>query len=271
MNTTESSIRFFERRGQGLREFAEATGYALSLLLGGLARLGQAKRRAASVIEQMANGSVRVLHVVLLVGCFSGMILSLQTGLELARWSQQDLIGTIVSLAMVREMGPFITATILAATTGSALAAELATMSVSEELLALEVLSIDTTAFLVMPRVLALAIIAPLLTIFVDAIGIAGGSLVARFQLDVSFANFYDRAIESLKETAVHLPVPKDLYVGLFKAVIFGLTIAAIACAAGMRARGGAKGVGDATRRSVRNSVILIIVFNYYITSLFYR
>ncbi|HET6204815.1 MAG TPA: ABC transporter permease [Planctomycetota bacterium] len=266
-----TSIRFFERRAEEVREFAEASGHALSLLAGALARLPQAKRRSSDVIEQMANASVRVLHVVLLVGAFSGMILTLQTGLELSRWGQQDLIGTIASLATVREMGPFITATILAATSGSALAAELATMAVSEELLALEVLSIDTTAFLVMPRVFALAVICPLLTIFVDAIGIVGGALVARFQLDVSFATFSDRAIEALRQTAVALPVPKDLYVGLFKAFVFGLVIATVACAAGMRAHGGAKGVGDATRRSVRNSIVLIIVFNYYITSLFYR
>ena len=269
--TPESARRFFERRGEEVREFAESSGHAIRLLLGALSRIPQARRRKRSVIEQMAVGSVRVLHVLVLVGAFSGMILSLQTGLELARFGQQEQIGTIVAIATVREMGPFITGVTLAATAGSALAAELGTMAVSEELLALEVLSIDTVAFLAMPRVLALALIAPVLTLFVNFLGIIGGGLVARAQLEVSFALYWQTAIDSLRGTAETLPLPKDLYVGLFKAVVFGLTIAAVACSCGMRAHGGAKGVGDATRRSVRNSFILIIVFGYFITSLFYR
>ena len=107
-----------------------------------------------------------------LVGFSIGMVVSLQTGLELARIGQQDQIGTLVALSMAREMGPFITATILAAAVGSALAAELGTMAVSEELAALEVLSIDRTSFLVMPRVVSLAILCPVLTILCNTIGI---------------------------------------------------------------------------------------------------
>ena len=114
-----------------------------------------------------------------------GMIVSLQTGIELSRIGQQDQIGTIVAVSMAREMGPFITATILAATVGSSIAAELGTMAVSDELAALEVLSIDRIRFLVLPRLVALAIAAPLLTILCDAIGIFGGGFVAQSQLNV--------------------------------------------------------------------------------------
>jgi phospholipid/cholesterol/gamma-HCH transport system permease protein len=144
-------------------------------------------------------------------------------------------------------------------------------MAVSEELLALEVLSIDTYAFLVLPRVVALGLIGPLLTIFVNGVALVGGGLIARAQLDVSFDHYWLTATEALRTTGEFVPLPKDLYVGLFKAFVFGVTIAVVACSCGMRARGGAKGVGEATRRSVRNAFVLIIIFNYIVTSLFYR
>src|SRR5262245_13833643 len=151
--------------------FLRDVGFQLELLFQVLARLGAVATRRDLVAEQMTQSGIRVVHVVLLVGLFIGMIVALQTGLELSRFGQQDQIGTIVALSMCREMGPFITATILAATVGSALAAELGTMAVSEELAALEVMSIDRVRFLIVPRVVAVAVMCPLLTVLCDAIG----------------------------------------------------------------------------------------------------
>ena len=168
-------------------------------------------------------------------------------------------------------MGPFITGIILAATVGSALAAELGTMAVSDELAALEVLSIDRTSFLVLPRLVALTMMCPLLTILADTIGILGGGFVAESQLNVSLRLYFDSVLEALQTPAQLIPVPKDVYAGLLKSAVFGTLVAVISCSAGLRARGGALGVGNATRQAVRDSIIAIIIANYFMTWLFYQ
>jgi phospholipid/cholesterol/gamma-HCH transport system permease protein len=236
-----------------------------------LTRLPDAWRRRAMISEQLYVGGIKVVHVVLLVGFSIGMVVSLQTGLELSRIGQQDQIGQLVALSMAREMGPFITSTILAAAVGSALAAEIGTMAVSEELAALEVLSIDRVSFLVMPRVVALAVLCPTLTILCDTVGIVGGGFVARSQLGVGLQLYYQSALESLQEPSGFLALPKDVYTGLFKSFVFGIVIAVVSCTAGILAEGGALGVGNATRSAVRDSIILVIIFNYFMTWFFYQ
>jgi len=256
---------------EALQRSIETAGYRVELFLQVLGRLGHIVKRWRMINDQLYVGGIKVLHVVVLVGLSMGMVVSLQTGLELARIGQQDSIGTLVALSMAREMGPFITATILAAAVGSALAAELGTMSVSEELAALEVLSIDRISFLVMPRVVALAVLCPTLTILCDTVGIIGGGFVARSQLGVGLTLYYDAAIDSLQDPSAFFGLPKDVYAGLFKSFVFGIVIAVVSCAAGMRAQGGALGVGNATRAAVRDSIILVIILNYFMTWFFYQ
>ncbi len=248
-----------------------AAGYRIELLFAAVVRLHHLVRRRAMVFDQLYVGGIKVLHVVLLVGFSIGMVVSLQTGLELARIGQQNQIGTLVALSMVREMGPFITAIVLSAAVGSGIAAELGTMAVSEELAALEVLSIDRISYLVMPRIVALAILAPTLTILCDAVGIVGGGFVARSQLGVGAALYYDTVIESLQTPGNWISLPKDVYCGLFKSFVFGVVIAVVSCAAGIRTVGGALGVGNSTRAAVRDSIILVIILNYFMTWFFYR
>jgi len=260
-----------ERPVEFLLGVVEDVGYKANLLLEVLLRARDVWRRRGSIADQCFQCSIKVLHVVLLVGFFIGMVVALQTGIELSRIGQQDQIGTIVGVSMAREMGPFITAIVLAATVGSALAAELGTMAVSEELSALEVLSIDRISYLVLPRIAALALMAPLLTVICDSIGICGGAFVADGQLNVGYALYFDSVIEALQEPAQLIPIPKDVYTGLFKSFVFGLTIGVISCASGLRARGGALGVGNATRQAVRDSIIAVIIFNYFMTWIFYQ
>jgi phospholipid/cholesterol/gamma-HCH transport system permease protein len=254
-----------------LGAFLRDVGSQLELLGSVVLRLRSVVQRRTLIADQLYQAGIRVVHVVLLVGLFIGMIVSLQTGLELARFGQQDQIGTIVALSMCREMGPFITATILAATVGSALAAELGTMAVSEELSALEVMSIDRISFLIMPRVLSLAVMAPLLTVLCDAIGIIGGGFIAESQLNVGLSLYYDSAIDALQDTNFFLGLPKDVYSGLFKAFVFGIVVAVISCSAGLAATSGALGVGNATRKAVRDSIIAIIVTNYFLSWFFFQ
>ena len=204
------------------RDFLGEVGYRIDLLFQVCMRIHHIGRRRRWVLYQLYTAGIQNLHVILLVGLFIGMIFALQTGIELAKFGQQDQIGVIVATGIAREMGPFITSIILAATVGSALAAELGTMSVSDELAALETLSIDKTSLLVLPRVASLAIMCPLLTIVSDAIGIVGGGFVAQSQLHVSWALYSDSAISALQEPSELLQVPKDVYAGLFKASCSG-------------------------------------------------
>lgn len=254
-----------------MQSFAGSLGFQLELLGAVLVRLGSVPRRWTLISEQIFHSAIQTVHVVLLVGLFIGMIVSLQTGIELARIGQQDQIGTIVAVSMAREMGPFITATILAATAGSSMAAELGTMAVSDELAALEVLSIDRVKLLILPRIVALAIAAPLLTILCDSIGILGGGFVANSQLNVSWQLYLDSATEALTDQAKLIALPKDVYGGLAKSVVFGLLVAIIGCSNGLNARGGALGVGRATRAAVRDAIIAIIVSNYFMTWFMYQ
>lgn len=251
--------------------FAGMLGAQIELFASVVVRLGSVPRRWTWITDQIFQSAIQTVHVVLLVGLFIGMIVSLQTGIELARIGQQDQIGTIVAVSMAREMGPFITATILAATAGSSMAAEIGTMAVSDELAALEVLSIDRVKLLILPRIVALAIAAPLLTILCDSIGILGGGFVATSQLNVSWQLYSDSAVEALRDPASLIALPKDLYGGLAKALVFGLLVSVIGCSAGLTAQGGALGVGRATRQAVRDSIIAIIVSNYFMTWFMYQ
>lgn len=244
-------------------------GFVVSLLLHTLRLLHRLPRRLRFFLDACFGAGVRALPVTMIVAMFAGMILALQTGIELRNYGQTGAIGTITALSMCREMGPFITAIVLAATVGSAMAAELGTMNVSDEVTALEVMSVDPADFLVLPRVAALTVMCPAVTVFSNLLGIAGGSLVAEFQLGIT-STYYWNTVERALTDSVHL-VPKDIYVGLLKATVFGCLISTISCAAGLRARGGALGVGAAVQSAVRNSVVMIIVSGFIITSLFYR
>lgn len=250
---------------------ARDSGKSCLLLARSAAYLGQIHRSRSMLLGALYNHLVKSFLVNAVVAVFAGMILSLQTGLELQRYGQESVLGTIVAIAMCREMGPFITGLILTATVGSALAAELGTMKVSEEIDALEVMSIDPERYLVMPRILSVAITCPILTVFSDLFGILGGAIVSQTQIGVTADLFLNTARDALETGDKWLGVPKDVYTGLVKALVFGVAIGTIGCGQGLRAQGGALGVGTATTRSVINGFLIVIVLSYAMTSLFYR
>ncbi len=246
----------------------DRAGYVVDLLLRAGLSMRYLPRRWRFTLDMAFNAGVRSLPVTLVVAAFAGAILALQTGIELRRFGDTAVLGTITALSMCREMGPFITAVILAATVGSSMAAELGTMQVSDEVAALEVMSVDPVNYLVLPRLLALALMCPTLTVLSNLVGIYGGGVVAQQNLGVSADLYWLSAREALTSSGTLLP--KDVYVGLFKAFVFGIAIATVSCAAGLRATGGALGVGLAVQTAVRNSVILIIVLGFVITWFFY-
>ena len=221
------------------------------------------KQSRESVLHQVFLTGIKSLGVITVVALFTGMILALQTGLELRRFGQEVNIGTAVTVVMLREMGPFMTGLIIAASVGSAIAAQLGTMVVSEEVAALEIMSINPIRFLVMPRLVALAVMMPILTIYTNIIGITGGAVVGYTQLGVSMTAYFDNATRYAEN--------KDLYVGLFKALLFGLIITTVACQQGFATSEGAVGVGRATRKTVIVSFLTILVVGYMVTRVFYK
>ena len=237
-------------------------GYTLDLFFRASAQVALAGRKMSEIVRQLSLVTLGSMPVVFIVSLFTGMIVSLNTGAVLQDYGQEGSLGFIVAVGMCREMGPVFTALALAGLVGSTYAAEIGTMKVSEEVDALEVMSIDPVYFLVMPRLLALAMASVVLTVYADAIGVVGGALVAKARFGVDVGIFLQNGQDALKL--------KDIYGGLLKALVFGITTASVACSQGLRASHGAEGVGQATLRAVVISFIFILAFDYLLTWMLY-
>jgi len=251
-------VNMFEGAGYTVHVLAHAMGHAVR------------RPRLAVTARLMYENGLKSLPVVMVVALFSGMIISMQTGLEVARLGEEEFLGLLVAQTFAREFGPFVTCIILVGTVVSAYAAEIGTMSVSEEVDALDVMSIDPIGYLAAPRIVGLTIMAFFLTLCADLIGILGGAVVGYTHLGIPVKAFLDRALQSL-EGREWLGLPRDLYAGLVKASLTGFVIAGVGCAQGLRARGGALGVGRAVRRAVITSIVLILVLSHVFTWLTYR
>lgn len=249
-----------ERLGAGALAITEAVGHDTLLLLRSVAWSRSIPRKGREILRQMFLCGVMSFPVVVLVAIFAGAVLALQAGLTIRPYGIASKIGAIVAASMTREMGPIMAALILAGRVGSSMAAELGTMRVSEEIDALEAMSIDPVRFLVMPRIVAMFVMAPVLTVFADLIGVLGGAVVAYYQVGVTYHAYFAEAENVLVLT--------DLNSSIIKAMVFGILIALIGCGRGLRAQSSAEGVGKATKDSVVASFILIIIFNYLITSI---
>lgn len=215
------------------------------------------------LMRQLYATGIRTLPVVTLVAMFTGMILSLQVGLELRRFNQEAYLGAAVMVSMLREMAPFSCGMCMAACVGSAIAAEIGTMKVNDEIAALEIMSIDPARYIAAPRVLSLALMAPPLAFYCCVAGVLGGGIVGATQLDVDFSQYMASAV-SIADT-------KDLFVGLLKAVVFAFTIGGVATAQGFSATLGATGVGRAVQRSVIWNFLLVLMLGYMVTRACYR
>src|SRR5262245_14658135 len=263
-------MRLFAFLGLTIERAGSGAGEALTLLIDSTLCVRHVLKRRRFLLDALYTCAIRPLPVVLVVALFTGMILALQTGLELEKFGAKDRIAAIIGVSLCREMGPFMTAIILTASVGSGMAAELGTMKVSEEIDALEVMSIRPESFLVMPRLFSMALLTPLLTLVTDVVGVLGGCLVSATRLRIEPVSYLKHVIDSLSGDIWVVGLPKDLYTGLFKALAFGVIIATIGCATGLRAQGGAIGVGRATRTAVIQRFLLIIIVGYYLTSFFY-
>lgn len=251
--------------GAMILQACRTSGYGLSLLLDVFRQLpfAMVPRRVRDILDLLYSYAKTALPVTFVVSVFTGMIIALNSGLTLADLGQEGMLGRLVALSMVREMGPVFTGLILAASIGSGIAAEIGSMRVADEIDALEIMSISPVRFLVLPRVIALTLVCPVMTIMADIVGTAGGSLISNSQFGVGFTAFMHDATSYVKL--------RDLYSGLLKSFVFGSTIAIVGCTQGMLAEKGATGVGQATRRAVVSSFLLIIFFTYIITWIVYQ
>ena len=222
---------------------------------------GQRIRLRATVLQALRAG-YDSLPLVALICFLTGMIMALQSAYQLIKMGALDLVPVLVGISLTRELAPLLTAIIVAGRFGSSIAAELGTMKVSQEIDALTVMGIDPVQFLVAPRLIALAVTLPCLTVFADIVGILGGLAVAASVLDMGVPWYLSGTVDAL--------VLQDIFAGLVKALAFALIIGLICCHQGLQTRGGAEAVGRATTTSEVRSIMLVVGADLFVTALFF-
>jgi phospholipid/cholesterol/gamma-HCH transport system permease protein len=237
--------------------------------LGGMFRLGWdtlkcALRRPFELdlwMTQLYQLGVRSLTITNVTLLFTGMVLAIQTAYSLAAYGGKAFVGDILALSIVRELGPVLTALMVAGRVGAGVTAEIGSMAVTEQVDALRALAASPTKKLVVPRVGALIIMLPILTILADMIGLFGGLMMAVFELDQSKTYYMNHVFQAL--------TIQDIASGVGKAFFFAIFIGVIACFNGLRAKGGADGVGRATTNTVVSASISVIISDFFLTKLF--
>ena len=241
-----SSVAVFEQALALLSFVGEAA------LVFGASVLRPSRWRWRQVLFNIRSAGFDALPIVGLLSFLLGVVVAYQGADQLRQYGANIFVADLVGVSMLREFAPLITAIIIAGRSGSAYAAQIGTMAVTEEIDALRTLGIAPLELLVLPKVIALVIALPLLTVFADALGVFGGMLMARSQLGVSFPEFLDRFVKAVSMTTY--------FVGLAKAPVFAAIIAIVGCFQGLRTRGGADSVGRQTTRAVVQSIFLVIV-----------
>lgn len=218
--------------------------------------------RLRQAVSQAMQVGVRALPILSLITFFIGLILALQAAYELRRLGAIAFVANAVAISMTRELGPLITAIVVIGRSGSAFAAEIGTMKVSEEIDALETMAIHPVDFLVTPKFLAMIVMLPCLTIWANFMGILGGALFGVAQADFTWMRYIQASLDAL--------FLRDILTGLVKSVMFGITITAVGCYEGLSTGAGAEQVGRSTTRAVVVSIFLVILVDLVFTSLFF-
>jgi phospholipid/cholesterol/gamma-HCH transport system permease protein len=210
------------------------------------------------IVEQFESIGVGSLTVVLLTGMFTGMVLALQSGFTLDQFGARSMVGRLVSASMVKELGPVLTGLMVAGRVGSGIAAELGSMTVTDQIAALRALGTDPIRKLVLPRVLAGVVMVPLLTVISGGVGMIGGWIVTVTQLKVASSVYWNAVVQGL--------FMQDVWMGLIKPFFLGFAIVSIGCHVGMRTTGGTQGVGRATTNAVVASSVAVIAVDFLVT-----
>lgn len=212
------------------------------------------------LLAQIEHIGVGSLNIIILTGTFSGMVFALQSYIGFSRIGGEQFIGSVVALGMARELGPVLTGLMVTGRACSAMAAELGTMRITEQIDALITLRINTFSYLIVPRILASIIVLPCLTLFATACGIWGGHIVVVYMLHLS--------AEQYRINVIQLTELYDIYSGLIKSAFFGLILSWVGCYKGYYTHGGARGVGMATTQAVVLASVLILIANFFLTRL---
>ncbi len=212
------------------------------------------------VVEQLDSIGWGSLTVVLLTGIFTGAVLALQSGLTLDQFGARPVVGRLVSASMIKELGPVLTALMLAGRVGSGIAAEIGSMVVTDQINALRALGTDPVRKLVVPRVIAGVVMAPILTVISDFMGIIGGSIIAIFQLQVTSGQYWKSITDGL--------YVQDAWMGIIKPFFLGFVIVSIGCHVGLRTKGGTQGVGRATTNAVVAASVCVLAVDFFLTRL---
>lgn len=237
----------------GIGRFLTLTGQTLGWMI-------RPPYRISQLLAAMDFLGVQSTFIVALTGIFSGMVLALQMTYSLRQYGAESQVGAIVAVSLAREISPVFAGLMVTARAGSAMAAELGNMRITEQIDALTTMAVSPVQYLLSPRLLAAVLMQPLLCVLYSCVGMVGAWLVAVQGLGVDLGNFLDNIEKAL--------VPSDFYMGIVKSAVFGFLICAIACSQGFHASGGAKGVGEATTRAVVQGAVAILIANYFITSL---
>ncbi|HVN68872.1 MAG TPA: ABC transporter permease [Candidatus Binatia bacterium] len=239
-----ATIGFFEYAGGLTLLSAETAGFLVRMRI-----------RVAETISQCALLGVQSLVIVMLTSLFTGMVISLESAQQAVAYGFANVVGGAVAYASVRELGPMLTAVVVAGRVGAAIAAELGSMVVTEQIEALRSMGLEPPRFLVVPRLAALLLMLPLLTIFADVVSILGGMWIAQTYAHIS----YDAFMSSVRQSIDFADVCK----GIFKSLVFAAIIAMVGAYQGLSTRGGAAGVGQSTTGAVVLAIILIFISNF--------
>jgi len=212
------------------------------------------------ILLQMDRIGAGSLTIIVLTGFFTGAVLGIQSESALRRYGAVSITGQLVALTLVRELGPVLSALMLAGRIGSGIASELGSMVVSEQINAMRALGTDPTRSLVTPRMISTIMMLPLLTIICDAVGIGGGWIIARYKLLISSSQYWSDAINTLQFS--------DVCGTLMKPIVFGFIISMTGCYIGLRTHGGTEGVGRSTTQAVVSSSILVIAADFFLNNL---
>lgn len=252
---------FLGRVGRSILDLLQVFGESALLYLSTIQRIRPTGRTWTRMMVQMVRIGTDTLPLTFLVSLFVGMVLVVQAADQLEQYTQ-EILGSIVGLSMTKELGPVIMAFLIAGRAGSAIAAEIGSMAVYDEINALKTMDIDPIQFLCVPRFIAMTLALPMLILYADVVGILGGGVVVAFDpaIKISVQQYVDNLTQWVNF--------KDVVVGLIKGVLFGMTISTICCTWGLRTRGGAEGVATSTTAAVVWSFVLIIVFDYFVVRL---
>jgi phospholipid/cholesterol/gamma-HCH transport system permease protein len=257
-----ASVGALEQVGRKVNSFFEYIGGITSLFFETVKTVVRLRIRFAETVNQCFLLGYQSLIIVLLTSFFTGMVFSLESAVQAVQYGFGSFVGGIVSYTNVRELGPMLTAVVVAGRVCAAIAAEIGSMVVTEQVEALQSLGLAPVRFLVVPRMLALMIMLPLLTVFADVVGVMGGQWIAQAQAHISYDDFMSSARQTIGF--------EDVVKGLFKSVIFGIIIALVGSYQGLTTRGGAAGVGKSTTSAVVICIILIFILNFIMSYFLY-